>query len=314
MARKVILDVDPGIDDALAVIMALFDPRLEVVALTATAGNVGSEQATRNVHTLIEQLDPPRWPRIGASTEEIDLPATSYQLYGEDGLGNANFPVAELHQRHAAEKVMVEEVKLAPEAVTVLALAPLTNLALAMRRDGDWANQVGQIVIMGGTVTAPGNITAAAEFNIFCNPMAARAVFASPTTKSLVPLDVAEQVVMTFDLLDQLPDESSRAGALLRKMLPFAFRAHRQHLGLEGIYLHDAVALVAMLHPELFTWTDLPGDVEISGELTTGATVFDRRRTARARRSLAVATDVDAAAVLDVVLRSLHTAAQATRE
>lgn len=315
MARKVILDVDPGIDDAVAVVMALFDPRLEVVALTATAGNVRADLATRNLQILIDQLDPPRLPRLGAAVEpEFGLPATSTHIFGEDGLGNTDFPVAEHHQRHPSEKVLVEEVRLAPEEVTLLALGPLTNAALAMRRDPEWASQIGQIVVMGGALHAPGNVTAAAEFNIFCNPIAARTVFQSKTTKSLVPLDVTEQVVMTFDLFDQLPDESSRAGRFLRRILPFAFRSHRQVLGLEGIHLHDAVALAAMLHPELFTWSELPVDVEVSGELTTGATVFDRRRTSSARANMAVAVDVDSAAVMDVILRSLHQAARATMD
>ena len=310
MARKVILDVDPGIDDAVAMTMALFDPRCEVVAGSAVAGNVPAEQATRNVQAIIEQLDPPRWPRVGAAVQPERTPlADSRHIFGADGLGNANFPVAELHHQHPSEKVITDEIRMAPEAITIIALGPLTNIANALRRDPGLADQVGQLIIMGGAVKGPGNITPAAEFNIYCDPAAARDVFRSRTTKTLVPLDVTNQVVMTYDLLDQLPAESTRAGAFLRKILPFAFRSHRQLFGLEGILLHDAEAAVAAGNPELFTTERLAGEVETHGELTLGATVFDRRPAPEWRANMDVAAGIDTAGVIDAVMRSLHQAA-----
>src|ERR1700761_7249745 len=120
MARKVIIDTDPGIDDAVA----LFDPELEVVALTATAGNVSPEQATRNVQTIVEQLDPPRWPRIGAAPEDNPLPADGRLLHGQNGLGNVEFPFAGLANNHPAEKVLCDEVRSAPEEITIICLGP----------------------------------------------------------------------------------------------------------------------------------------------------------------------------------------------
>src|SRR4029079_13206322 len=126
------------------------------------------------------------------------------------------------------------------------------NIARALSRDPQLASMVGQLVIMGGTLSGPGNITPAAEFNIFSDPASARAVFRSPMTKTLVPLDITSELVLTYDFLDQVPDEASRAGRFLRKVLPWAFRAARQELGLEGIHLHDVVALAAALHPEMF--------------------------------------------------------------
>lgn len=310
MARKVILDVDPGIDDAVAMTMALFDPRLEVVAVTAVAGNVPAEQATRNVQTIIEQLDPPRWPRVGAAVQPERTPLVdSRHIFGADGLGNAGFPVADLHHQHPAEKVIADEIRMAPESVTIIALGPLTNIANAFRRDPGLADQVGQLVIMGGAVRSAGNITPAAEFNMYCDPVAAREVFRSRTTKTLVPLDVTNQVVLTYDLLDQLPDEGSNAGKFLRRVLPFAYRSHRQLFGLEGVLLHDAVAVVAALNPELFTTERLGGDVETQGDLTLGATVFDRRHAPEWRANMDVATGVDTAGVIDAIMRGLHQAA-----
>ena len=314
MARKVILDVDPGIDDAVALCMALFDPRLDVVAVTAVGGNVPPDQATRNVQAIIEQLDPPRLPRIGvASQPDAGVRADARHIHGADGLGNANFPVAELHHRHASEKVIVDEVRSAPEQVTIIALGPLTNLAKAFLRDPELPSMVGQLIVMGGTLGVPGNVTPAAEFNIYCDPESARVVFRSLTTKTVVPLDVTSQLVFNYDLLDQLPDETSGAGRLLRKILPFTFRTHHQQLGEEGIHLHDAVALLAATDSGLFETEGMAGDVETTGELTSGATIFDRRRIPEWRDNMEVATQIDVAAARDSILRGLTRAGRGGR-
>src|SRR5579871_3994887 len=164
MPRKVILDVDAGIDDALAVALALFDTRLDVLAITATGGSVRPEQATLNIQALVEQLDPPRLPRLGAALLDTPLAEDARQLHGADGLGNANFPVAALHNMHPADKVLCDEVRAAPEEITIIATGPLTNIARAMRRDPTFPSLVGRLIIVGGTLTGPGNVTPAAEF------------------------------------------------------------------------------------------------------------------------------------------------------
>ena len=144
------------------------------------------------------------------------------------------------------------------------------------------------------------------------NTHSARQVFRSPTTKTLIPLDVTTQVTWSLDLLDQLPPETTRAGKLLRSTLPHLFRTYRRDLGLEGIHLHDAVAMAAVLHPELFTTREFSGDVETAGELTLGATVFDRRSTAHNRGDMEVALEIDSAAVNDCVVRALLDAGRQT--
>lgn len=309
ITKKVLLDIDPGIDDAVALCLALFDPQVEVVAVTAVGGNVPPDQATRNVQAIIEQLDPPRWPRIGvASLPEMGLPTRNVQLHGPDGLGNANFQVSELQHRHPSEKVICDEVRAAPGEVTIVALGPLTNLARAFARDPALAEIVGHVVMMGGTLAGPGNITPAAEFNIYCDPESARSVFRTAATKTLLPIDVSSQVAFGYDLLDQLPPETSRAGGFMRKIVPWLFRSYRQELGYESIRLNDVVALFAALNPELFEIELAAVDVELSGELTTGATVFDRRRIREWRTNVAVATKVDVPALRDCVLRGIATA------
>ena len=313
MPKKVILDVDPGIDDAMAICMALFDPRLEVVAITAVGGNVSPPLATRNVQAIIEQLDPHRLPRVGsASPPENGLPVDSRHLYGVDGMGDAGLEVAELRTQHPSEKIICDEVRAAPEEVTIVALGPLTNVARAFQRDPELPSLVGGVVIMGGTVTGPGNITPAAEFNMYCDPESARAVFRSRSTKTLIPLDVTNRVVLTFDFLNQLPDETTRVGRLLRRIIPPAFRAYRQESGIEGIHAHDSVTLLAVLHPELFVTQEMAGDVETEGDLTVGATIFDRRRIPAWRRNMEVAMDLDPAKVTQQIIRCLEEAGKAT--
>lgn len=313
MPKKVILDVDPGIDDALALCMAMFDPRLEVVAVTAVGGNVSPQLATRNVQAIIEQLDPPRLPRLGAaSAPESGLPVDSRHLFGVDGLGDAGLEVAELRTPHPSEKIICDEVRAAPEEVTIVALGPLTNIARALQRDPELPSLVGRIVMMGGAVAGPGNVTPAAEFNIFCDPESARAVFRSRTTKTLIPLDVTNRLVLGFDVLSQLPEETTRVGKLVRRILPPAFRAFRQESGLEGIHVHDSVALVAVTNPELFVTQEMAGDVEVRGELTVGATVFDRRRVPAWRHNMEVAVEMDVHKVAQQILRNLAHAGKST--
>ena len=309
----VILDCDPGIDDAVALMMALFDPRLEVVAVTAVAGNVSAEQATINVQAIIEQLDPPRYPRLGSATPPDTAPyVDARHLHGADGLGNAGLAVSQLARQHPAEKLICDEIRAAPGEVTLLCLGPLTNVARALVRDPELLSVVGRVVIMGGSVKCIGNITSCAEFNIYCDPTSARTVFRSPTTKTVIPLDATDQVIWSLDLLNQLPDEATRAGRLLRKILPHMFRTFRQELGRERIDLPDAVAVAALLQPELFHTVELSGDVETTGELTMGATIFDRRSNSLQRADIEVALDVEAAAVADCILRCLAEAGRQT--
>jgi purine nucleosidase len=220
-------------------------------------------------------------------------------------LGGAEFRVAELHHQHRSDKLLSDCIRSSPGELTLLMLGPLTNLAAVLKREPDVAGMIGHLVMRGGAITAPGNATAVAELNIYCDPEAAQMVFRSPITKTLIPLDVTQQVLFTYDLLDRLPSPQTRAGSLLRKILPGVFRSYHQRLGLEGVYLHDVVGLVAALNPELFTTETLPGDVETDGVLTTGMTVFDRRRIPDGQSNMDVAVDVDVAAVVDCVLRSL---------
>ena len=166
-------------------------------------------------------LTPPRWPRLGSASEpDNHLAVDRRSLYGGDGLGGTSFVVAERQHLLPSEKVICDQVRDAPHQVTIVVLGPLTNIARAFLRDPELPALVGRIVIMGGTVAGPGNVTPAAEFNMYCDPTSAQAVFRSPSTKTLVPLDVTNRVELSYDLFNRLPDESTRIGRLLRQLLP----------------------------------------------------------------------------------------------
>jgi inosine-uridine nucleoside N-ribohydrolase len=306
MARKVILDVDPGVGDALAICLALTQPELEVVAVTATGGNVAPRQASRNVQAIIEHLDPPRWPRIGFADEEQPLRTDGRELWGVDGLCGATLGIAELHQQHASLKVLAEEIRTDPGGVTVIAGGPLWNIAAMFQLDPELALQVGHLIIVGGSLDGVGDATAAAEFNIYCDAESAQRVVRSPATTTLLPRDVTSRAALTFDLLNYLPDESTSPGRLLRALLPGAFQAYRQRLGLEGIYAAEAVAVAAAIHPEFITTETLPVDVEVEGALTYGATVIDRRPRTLDRPNMDVAVDINAPAVTEFIQSGLQ--------
>lgn len=313
MARKVIIDCDPGIDDAVALCMALFDPRLEVVAVTGVQGNMLAEQVNRNVQAIIDQLDPPRLPRIGTASPLEDAPSyNGARLHGQDGLGNASFKVSPLHHQRPSDKILCDEVRAAPESVSIVCLGPLTNVARALKRDPEFGPLVSRIIVTGGSVRVGGNVTPAAELNMYYDPVSAREVLRSRTTKTLIPLDVTQKVVFNLDVLEELPPETTRAGWLLRNVLPFSFRAHHQELGRESIYLHGAVALLALAQPELFEPLEMAGDVETRGELTMGASVFDRRAKQSWTPNMEVALEIDAAAAKDCIVRALAEAGRAT--
>lgn len=313
MARKIIIDLDAGIGDAFAAVLALLDPALDVVALTATAGCVSGPIATDNLQAIIEQIDPPKWPRLGSASEgtspehPANLAVADFGiLNGPLGLGDCEFRVADLHHRHASSKLLADLVRTSPHEITILALGPLTNIAAACERMPEFLNLVEEVVCLGGSLCEGGDITAAAEFNMYLDPEAARTVFRSSESKTIVPLDVTSKVILTFEHFNRIAESNCCAGKFLAKLLPFSFRAHHQFLGMEGVLLREVTALAAISRPALFHTERMAVDIETRGELTRGATVFDRRRLVpQAPSNVSVATEVDAQGVLDYVMEVL---------
>lgn len=309
MGKKLIIDGDMGTDDAVALCYLLFDARVEVLAITASEGSVTAQQANSNLQTILAEIDPDRYPRMGMAAPSEHAPAINTTfLYGADGLGNVGWEAPTKQHLLPAEKVIIDFARQFPGEVTLVTLGPLTNVARALSRDPNLAGMLNRVVITGGTVSGIGNITPAAEFNFYFDPEAARTVFQSRLTKTLIPLDVTRQVTFGFDFLDELPSDATRIGFFLRQVLPYAYRAFRQQWGWESITLNDAVGALAILEPEIFTFTEMAGDVETEGELTRGATIFDRRMPAEWRPNLEVATAVRADAARQSIIDLLQIA------
>jgi inosine-uridine nucleoside N-ribohydrolase len=276
MSSKVVLVSDAGIDGAFAVALALNDPQLEVLGLLATAGNVSAEQATKNMQILIDQLDPPRWPRLGEALA-VEYPLHGVPLHGPHGLGGVDFPCAPLHHVVASDKMLAELVRQAPKEVTVICLGPLTVVARAMDLCPELPGLVKRLVIVGGSHHEPGNAGPVSEFHFACDPKAARQVLRSEAPITLIPLDQMRRVLFAPTDLLGMPADGSPALRFLRQIVPYGIAANANLYGIEGFYLKDVLGVVAVARPEALHLRHVYVDVEVQGELTRGMSVFDQR-------------------------------------
>jgi inosine-uridine nucleoside N-ribohydrolase len=304
MARKIILVNDPGLDGAFAVAVALNDPQLEVLAIAATPGNVPAEQATRNVQTLVEQMDPPRWPRIGAAPPiTYDVDATT--LHGPNGLGGVEFPCARLHHSHSSDKLIGDLARQNPKEITLLILGPATVLARALDRDPELVSLLQRVIIVGGTWHEPGDAGPLTEFHFLCDPAAARQVLRCGMPITLIPLDVSRKMVFSPGDLLQLQTAESRATSFLRKTVPPGISATAGLYGTEGFYLQDVLGIAAVGKAEALNTQPIFVDVETRGELTRGMSIFDTRWGTKAKPNVELATHVDTAAVRKYIAATL---------
>ncbi|MDR1477430.1 MAG: nucleoside hydrolase [Planctomycetaceae bacterium] len=311
MPKKILLDIDPGVVDALAFCLAIFDSAVDVVAVTSVGGNVPAQVSAKNLQALIEFVDPPRLPRIGLGmSADIDLPLDFGHLYGGNGLCGVSLPVAELRMQHPAEKVICDAIRNDPENVMIICLGPLTNIARAFTRDPELPDLVRHIYISGGTVSVCGNITPCAEFNIYADPIAAKAVLDATCTKTIVPLDITGSVIFTLDDFDKLVEAENQMGQFYRDMLLPMFRAYRQNYGVEGIYINDLIAYMAATRSEYTETEGMPCDIETTGSITRGATIFDRRHKPEWRENIDVVTTLnDADLIVHDIVTLLNSAA-----
>lgn len=305
MSQKIVLICDPGIDGAFAIALSLFDPSLEVLGLAATAGNVSAAQATANIHIVVEQIDPPRWPRLGASLP-IEFDIDGRRLHGSNGLGGVDFPCATLHHTHPSDKLIVDLVRGDPKEVTVVVLGPATMLARALDRDPELASLVQRIVCVGGAWHEPGNASAAAEFHFYCDPVSARQVLHCGAPITLIPLDMMRKVLFSPSDLLELPSPESRACRFLRRIVPHAIGASSNLYGIEGFHLKDVLGIVAVALPQALTVRPMAVDVETRGELTRGMSVVDARSYLRPTPNVDLVVNVDVPAIRDYIDRILR--------
>jgi purine nucleosidase len=274
MAATIVLDCDPGIDDALAIAFAHEHPGLILNGLTTVAGNVGLAKTTRNalaVSEFVGSKDTPVTPGCPAPLVRPALDAR--QVHGESGLGGAKLPepVREPRDGHAADYI-IDTVRAAPGEITLVATGPLTNIALAVRKEPRLTGWVKDFVIMGGS-SGRGNVTPAAEYNIWADPEAAAAVFSAGWTVTMVGLDVTLKTGATPAILARMGE----LGALGRELLLPALNQYRSASEPGGPAVHDVCAVVYVARPDLFGLESARVDVETAGRLTSGMTVTDFR-------------------------------------
>ncbi|MFQ5897565.1 MAG: nucleoside hydrolase [Candidatus Methylomirabilia bacterium] len=290
MAIPLLIDTDPGIDDALALLLAFASPELSLEAVTTVAGNVPVSRSTLNVFRVMQLVNPSRPPVVaqGAERPLVRPLVSASDVHGEDGLGNLDRFVDPDGQRRypppagrpaptdGADLILEMAARFAGELLLV-ALGPLTNLALALQRDPSRLARIRRVVVMGGAVASPGNITAAAEFNFYVDPEAARQLLGAGLPIELVPLDVTRQAVLSRAALENRLLRSP--GPVSQFISDFTLEgfALGERRGEGGLTLHDPLALAVALDPTLVTFEGVSVDVECEGSLTRGMSVADRR-------------------------------------
>jgi len=266
-STPIIIDTDPGIDDAMAILYALADPAVDLIGLTTIFGNVPEATATRNTLALLELAGADIPVAAGAAMPLVQTPHPHPDfVHGVEGFGDALLdPPMRRPDARPAYQFIIDAVTDRPGEITLVPVGPLTNLALALQAAPEIAQQVARVVIMGGAVRHKGNVNAYAEANIWQDPHAAAAVFAAEWPMTLVGLDVTERVICTAADLAPMMETSPRCGAFLTKAAEFYFGFHRETEGIDGCHLHDPSAIIAALDPAPFEQISAPLSVTLEG-------------------------------------------------
>ena len=309
--NRILIDTDPGVDDALAILLAMKSPELQVEAITTVSGNVHVEQATQNLLTILGLLELSEYPIVAkGETQPLVKPLVKAEyVHGEDGLGN----ISKLHNPDGSPRYtpadceistlsgvdfILEMVDCYPDELIVVALGPLTNISKAIRRDAERMRKLRSIVLMGGVFSEYGNVTTTAEFNVFVDPHAAHEVFNSGISVHIAPLDVTHQVALTGERLDaEIEGRNDKISSFLKESTQSCMEFYREHVGFYGLHIHDALPIGMLTHPDFFESVEAYVQVETEGDLTSGMTVADLRRERQIsvpNASVCVQVDADA--------------------
>ena len=295
----ILMDVDTGVDDALAILLATLHPDLDLVGITTVSGNCHGEQAALNTRCLLEQFTPaPAFPlRVGA-LEALDgrVPSPADQVHGADGLGGVSerfwagreSDLDRVLEQRDGVGFLLEMARTHAGRLTIVATGPLTNLALAARADAVALRSVGEILAMGGAVESSGNVTEFAEFNVHCDPEALGVLLDEEIPITLFPLDVTREVVLLRSALTSSSSLEPARLSLLRDMTDRYMRFHKKRDQVDGCYVHDALPVAALVDRSLFAFR-------------SGRIIVDRSRTPQRGRTRWSAPD-EGGATVDVAL------------
>jgi purine nucleosidase len=278
MPRQIIIDTDPGQDDAVAILLALASPELEVLGITAVAGNVPLALTQKNARIVCELAGRSDMAvYAGCDAPLVRKLVTAEHVHGKTGLDGPQLadPVMPLQAEHAVDYI-IDTLRSAPSGtITLCPLGPLTNIAQAFRKAPDIIERVQEIVLMGGAYFEVGNITPAAEFNIYVDPEAAAEVFLAGVPLVVMPLDVTHKALTTQARVDAFRAMGTRVGDMVAEWTNFFERFDKEKYGSEGAPLHDPCVIAYLLQPELFTGRHVNVVVETGSDLTLGMTVAD---------------------------------------
>ena len=279
MPRRIIIDTDPGQDDAVAILLALASPEeLDVLGVVAVAGNVGLHHNASNARKVVElsgRTDVPVY--AGCARPMRRHLVTAEHVHGETGLNGPDLPEPEmpLQDQHGVDFIIDTLMNAEPKTITLCTLGPLTNIAMALVKQPAIAERIQEIVMMGGAYFEVGNITPAAEFNIYVDPEAADVVMRCGAPITILPLDVTHMIQSTPARLDAIKALNSKTGDAVHAMLTFSETFDLQKYGWEGAPLHDPTVIAYLLKPELFEGRHCNVTIETASELTMGMTVVD---------------------------------------
>jgi inosine-uridine nucleoside N-ribohydrolase len=300
----VVVDCDPGHDDAVALLVAA--RFCELVAITTVSGNASLADCTNNALVVADFFELAAPVHAGCERPLVQEAAHAPQVHGEHGLGLSRLPASASAARGHAVEVLIESTR-AREGLWLVPTGPLTNIALAIRLDPGLVHRVAGISLMGGGIHL-GNVTATAEFNIWCDPEAASIVFGSRAPLRMCGLDVTHQVRVGTVEVERLRRLGGARASFLADMLGFFVGRYGERTSLVGGPLHDPLAVLAVTHPQLFCFVDRDVQIELCGG-QRGMTVVDQREVVAHRApNCRVAEDVDAAAVLEIIVQTLEAA------
>jgi inosine-uridine nucleoside N-ribohydrolase len=313
-ARKILIDTDPGIDDAMAIFYALASPELDVVGLTSVFGNAHVSVCTTNALKLLEIADRAHIPVAKGAERPLAMPYRGPVafVHGTDGQGDVDLPPpATRPQPIDAAHFMIEMATRAPGEVTLVALGPLTNVALAMLIDPTFTSHLAGIVLMGGNAFCGGTASPAAEANILNDPEAADIVFGADCPIAMAGLDVTEQILMTSADIARFASFDNARARHLAAITPFYANFYRRRNDIDGIFIHDSTTISYLLAPQLFTWIEQPIRVDCGqsfcrGKTQTAARLSDHEVDWSARRAVRILTGVDSRAVIELELERLR--------
>ena len=295
--EKIIIDTDPGQDDAVAILLALASPELDVLGITAVAGNVPLSLTEKNARMICELAGRTDTKVFAGAVRPLVRPlVTAEQVHGQTGLNGPVLPepTMPLQTQHAVDFIVETLMSEESGTVTLCPLGPLTNVALAMIREPKIVSRIKRIVLMGGGFFEGGNTTPAAEFNIYVDPHAADVVFRSGVPIVVMPLDVTHKALTTGKRIAAFRELGTRVGIATAEMLEFFERFDEEKYGTEGGPLHDPCVIAYLLKPELFRGRKVNVVVETASELTMGMTVVDWWGVSKRPKNALVLRDIDA--------------------